>query len=107
MIDLYIGRRMLRMELPGKRTPGRRRFMDVVKEGMAVVEVTEADTEERSNYIEMENPLWRPLVGISRKKKKKKIWRERCLQAGTLLAGENAAHWRERCWLAGTRLCWA
>ena len=33
----YIGRRMPRMELPGKRKPGRpkRRFMDVVKEDMA------------------------------------------------------------------------
>ena len=33
--DGYIGRRMLRMELPGKRKRGRpkRRFMDVVKEG--------------------------------------------------------------------------
>ena len=45
--DGYIGRRMLRMELPGKRKRGRpkrrpkRRFMDVVKEDMAEVEVTE------------------------------------------------------------------
>ena len=36
---------MLRMELPGKRKRGRpkRRFMDVVKEDMAEVEVTEED----------------------------------------------------------------
>ena len=49
--DGYIGRRMLRMELPGKRKRGRpkRRFMDVVKEDMAEVEVTEEDTEDRSN----------------------------------------------------------
>ena len=42
----YIGRRMLRTELPGKRKRGRpnRRFMDVVKEDMAEVEVTEEDT---------------------------------------------------------------
>ena len=48
----YIGRRMLRMELPGKRKRGRpkRRFMDVVKEDMAEVEVTEEDTEDRSNW---------------------------------------------------------
>ena len=41
--DGYIGRRMLRMELPEKRKRGRpkRRFMDVVKEDMAEVEVTE------------------------------------------------------------------
>ena len=50
--DGYIGRRMLRMELPGKRKRGRpkRRFMDVVKEDMAEVEVTEEDTEDRSNW---------------------------------------------------------
>ena len=33
------------MELPGKR---KRRFMDVVKEDMAVVEVTEEDADERT-----------------------------------------------------------
>ena len=70
--DGYIGRRMLRMELPGKRKRGRpkRRFVDVVKEDMAEVEVTEEDTVDRNN--EKENPLWRPLMGKSRKKKKKK-----------------------------------
>ena len=65
-----IGRRMLRMELPGKSRRGRpkRRFMDVVKEDMAEVEVTEEDADDRSNW---RNPLWRPLMGKSRKKKKK------------------------------------
>ena len=50
--DGYIGRRVLRMELPGKRKRGRpkRRFMDVVKEDMAEVEVTEEDAEDRSNW---------------------------------------------------------
>ena len=50
--DGYIGRRMLRMELPGKRKRGRpkRRFMDVVKEAMAEVEVTEEDTVDRRNW---------------------------------------------------------
>ena len=50
--DGYIGRRMLRMELPGKRKRGRpkRRFMDVVKEGMAEVEVKEEDADNRSNW---------------------------------------------------------
>ena len=40
------------MELPGKRKRGRpkRRFMDVVKEDMAVVEVTEEDTVDRNNW---------------------------------------------------------
>ena len=48
--DGYIGRRMLRMELPGKRKWGRpkRRLMDVVKEDMAEVEVTEEDTVDRN-----------------------------------------------------------
>ena len=46
MMGISMGRRMLRMELPGKRKRGRpkRRFMDVVKEDMAEVEVTEEDT---------------------------------------------------------------
>ena len=50
--DGYIGRRMLRMELPGKRKRGRpkRRFMDVVKEDMAEVEVKEEDADDRSNW---------------------------------------------------------
>ena len=40
------------MELPGKRKRGRpkRRFMDVVKEDMAEVEVTEEDTVDRYNW---------------------------------------------------------
>ena len=43
---------MLRMELPGKRKRGRpkRRFMEVVKEDIAEVEVTEEDTEDRTNW---------------------------------------------------------
>ena len=50
--DGYIGRRMLRMELPGKRKRGRpkRVFMDVVKGDMAEVEVTEEDTVDRNNW---------------------------------------------------------
>ena len=50
--DWYIGRRMLKMELPGKRKRGRpkRRFMDVVKEDMAEVEVKEEDADDRSNW---------------------------------------------------------
>ncbi|KAI5102710.1 hypothetical protein C0J45_8062, partial [Silurus meridionalis] len=45
----YIGRRMLRMETPGRRKRGRpmRRFMDVVREDMQVVGVKEADVEDR------------------------------------------------------------
>ncbi|XP_051780460.1 uncharacterized protein LOC127527026 [Erpetoichthys calabaricus] len=45
----YIGRRMLRIELPGKKKRGRskRRFMDVVREDMQVMGVTEQDAEDR------------------------------------------------------------
>ncbi|KAI5098071.1 hypothetical protein C0J45_11798, partial [Silurus meridionalis] len=45
----YIGRRMLRMEPPGRRKIGRprRRFIDVEREDMQVVGVKEADVEDR------------------------------------------------------------
>ena len=51
------------MELPGKRKRGRpkRRFIDVVKEDMAEVVVTEEDTEDRSNWrwkIRCGDPWW-------------------------------------------------
>ena len=66
----YISRMMQSMELPGKRKRGRpkRRFMDVVKEDMAAVEVTEEDTEDGNNWrwkIRCEYP-----DGKSRKKTK-------------------------------------
>ena len=50
--DGYIGRRMLRIELPGKRKRGRpkREFMDVMKEDMAEAEVMEEDREDRNNW---------------------------------------------------------
>ena len=53
----YIGKRMLRMELPGRRKRGRpkRRYMDVVKEDMRMADVTE------DAVGGQENPLWRPL----------------------------------------------
>ena len=61
--DGYIGRRMLRMELPGKRKRGRpeSRFMDVVKEDMSEVEATEEDTVDRNNWrrkIRCVDPWW-------------------------------------------------
>ena len=61
--DGYIGRRMLRMELPEKRKRGRpeRRFMDVVKDEMVEVELTEEDTEVRNNWrrkIRCDDPGW-------------------------------------------------
>ena len=50
--DGYIRRRMMRMDLPGKKKRGRpnRRFMDVVKEDMAEVGVTEEDRKDRNNW---------------------------------------------------------
>ena len=57
---------MLRMELPGKRKRGRpkRRFMDVVKEDMAEVEVTKEDTEDRNNW------RWKLRCGYGKSRKK-------------------------------------
>ena len=50
--DGYIGRRILRMELPGKRKWGRpkRRFNHVVKEDIAEAEGTEEDAEDRTKW---------------------------------------------------------
>ena len=51
----YVGRRMLEMELPGKRRKGRpkRRYMDAVKEDMRAVGVTEEDAEDRGRWKQM------------------------------------------------------
>ncbi|KAI5628101.1 hypothetical protein C0J50_8339 [Silurus asotus] len=51
----YIGRRMLRMEPPGRRKRGRpmRRFKDVVREDMQVVCVKEADVKDRVVWRQM------------------------------------------------------
>ena len=48
----HIGRRMLEMELPGRRPRGRpkRRFMDAVKKDMQVVRVRVEDTKNRSKW---------------------------------------------------------
>ena len=50
--DGYIGRRMLRMELPGqkKRGTSKMRYMDAVREDVATVEVTEEDAEDRTQF---------------------------------------------------------
>ena len=48
----YIGRRMLRMELPAGRERGRprRRLMDVMREDIQMVCVREDDAEERERF---------------------------------------------------------
>ena len=60
----YIGRRMLTMELPGKRKRGRpkRRFMDAVREGMTAVEVTEEEAGERAD--------WQPPKGAAERRRR-------------------------------------
>ena len=52
----YVGRKMMKMELPGKRKRGRpkRRFLDVVKEDMGEVGVKEMDVEDRK--------MWRMMI---------------------------------------------
>ena len=63
------------MKLPGKRKRGRpkRRFMDVVKDGMADVEVTEEDTEDNYEQMAMENPRWRSLMGKAEMRRRRVI----------------------------------
>ena len=69
---MHIGTRMLRIELPGKRKRRRpkRKFMDDVREDKAIFEVTEEDADDRTN-MEMENPLWRPLMGEAERRRRR------------------------------------
>ena len=55
-VQEYAGRRMMEMELPGKRRRGRpkKRFLDVVKEDMVEVGAKETDVEDRK--------IWRMMI---------------------------------------------
>ena len=67
----YVGRKMMQMELPGKRKKGRpkRRFLDVVKEDMGEVGAKETDVEDRK--------MWRMMIHCGHPRLKGKAERRR------------------------------
>ena len=69
----YVGRKMMEMELPGKRKRGRpkRRFLDVVKEDMGKVGAKETDVENRT--------VWRKMIRCGYPSLKGKAERRRIL----------------------------
>ena len=70
MQSTNIDKRMLCLELPGKRRRGRpkTRFMDVVREDMRVVGVSDGYGEQEK--LETADPLWRPLMGAVERKRR-------------------------------------
>ena len=50
--EVYVGRQVMNMELPGKRRKGRpkRRYMNVVKENMRALGVRAEDARDRGNW---------------------------------------------------------
>ena len=69
----YVERKMMEMELPGKRKRGRpkRRFLDVVKEDMEEVGAKEMDIEDKD--VENDDTLWPPRIEGKGQKEKKKV----------------------------------
>ena len=67
----YIGKRMLCLELPGKKRRGQKtRFMDVVREDMQVVGVSDRNTASRRNWTA--DPLCSLMEAAERKRR---LWR--------------------------------
>ena len=67
----YAGRKMMKMELPGKRRRGRpkRRFLDVVKEDMGEIRAKETNVEDRK--------AWRMMIRCGHPRMKGKAERRR------------------------------
>ena len=67
----YVGRRVMKMELPGKRKRGslERRFLDIVKEDMGG-SWCKRDRRWKQGAVEEHYILWQPLIEVRIQKKK-------------------------------------
>ncbi|KAI5095346.1 NACHT, LRR and PYD domains-containing protein 3, partial [Silurus meridionalis] len=95
----YIGRRMLRIEPPGRRKRGRprRRFMDVVREDMQVVRLKEADVKDRGVWRRMIR-CGAPLIGAAERRRSRRTeYLYDCELTGPCCPSLAAALQSERC----------